>query len=138
MELNAELITQISNTVLKNSEDLKELETLCSQITPTIDILLPLLKVLENNPDFKFGEPGNIIRILEKYYQEERYRIELFASIKRVPTEYNVWMLNRLLNTYEEEDKVEGIALLKDIITNPYTSPNVKEWAEEYLDEQEG
>lgn len=138
MELNAELITQISNTVLKNSEDLKELETLCSQITPTIDILLPLLKVLENNPDFKFGEPGNIIRILEKYYQEERYRIELFASIKRVPTEYNIWMLNRLLNTYDEEDKIEGIALLKDIIANPYILPNVKEWAEEYLDEQEG
>lgn len=137
MELNKELADQISSTKLNNNEDLNSLVDLCKKINPTTDFISPMFHVLENNSEFNFGNPGGFIRLLEMYYKDPVYEKELFKSVKRHPTEYNLWILNRLLNTYNEDQKNEGISLLKEIVQNDTIPHDVREWAKEFLDEQE-
>ena len=136
IKLDEDLIKNLINSKLTSREDLEELETLCEKIEPNIELLSPLFKVLENNPNFNFGNPGNIVRILEQYYQDSRYEQELFASVNRYPTEYNVWMLNRLLNAYDDEAKKEGVALLKTLVDNESLSSDLRTLAKEFIEEQ--
>jgi hypothetical protein len=89
----------------------------------------------ENNPDFNFGNSGNLVRILEKFYLEPFYENKLYKSVERKPTEYNLWMLNRLLNTLDEEKKKTGICLLKNGIENHNLSESLRFITNEFFEE---
>ena len=60
----------------------------------------------------------------------------MYKSVERKPTAYNLWLLNRLMNTFEEEQKRRGIELLEKVVNTPNTSEDVQEWAKEFLEEQ--
>lgn len=106
MELSKETAILLRNVKIDNLNTLQEIEELCKDIDD-INIIEPLFRVFENNPDFDFGNPGNLVRIIERYYTNPLYEQELYKSVERKPTAYNLWLLNRLMNTFEEEQKEE-------------------------------
>lgn len=135
MELSKETAILLRNVKIDNLNTLQEIEELCKDIDD-INIIEPLFRVFENNPDFDFGNPGNLVRIIERYYTNPLYEQELYKSVGRKPTAYNLWLLNRLMNTFEEEQKRRGIELLEKVVNTPNTSEDVQEWAKEFLEEQ--
>jgi hypothetical protein len=135
MDLNEEIIKKLESIIIEDTDTLHKIEDMCRNIDD-INIICPILMVFENNPNFDFGNPGDLIRIVERFYKYPEYEKELYKSVKRKPTEYNLWMLNRLLNTYQDERKTTGIELFKTILSNLDTPINVKDWAREFLDEQ--
>ena len=135
MELSKETAILLRNVKIDNLNTLQEIEELCKDIDD-INIIEPLFRVFENNPDFDFGNPGNLVRIIERYYTNPLYEQELYKSVERKPTAYNLWLLNRLMNTFEEEQKRRGIELLEKVVNTPNTSEEVQEWAKEFLEEQ--
>jgi hypothetical protein len=134
MELNKEIVERLESTILKSNQELCEIENLVKDIDDE-KIISSLFKVFENNSNFYFGNPGNLVRIVEKFYKSENYKTELYKSVKRKPTEHNLWMLNRLLNSFDDEQKEEGINLLKYII-NSDNSGNIKDLSKDFLEEQ--
>ena len=135
MELSKETVILLRNIKIDNLNTLQEIEELCKDIDD-INIIEPLFRVFENNPDFDFGNPGNLVRIIERYYTNPLYEQELYKSVERKPTVYNLWLLNRLMNTFEEKQKRRGIELLERVVNTPNTSQDVQEWAKEFLEEQ--
>lgn len=53
-------------------------------------------RLFERHPLCDFGSPGPLVHWLEGAYP--RYLEELVASVERRPTEYTLWMVNRILN----------------------------------------
>jgi hypothetical protein len=135
MELSKEIAILLRNIKIDSLNTLQEIEKLCKDIDD-INIIEPLFRVFENNPDFDFGNPGNLVRIIERYYTNPLYEQELYKSVERKPTAYNLWLLNRLMNTFKEKQKRRGIELLERVVNTPNTSEDVQEWAKEFLEEQ--
>lgn len=129
-----EIISKINNVNLQSHEDLQKVES----ILPIQDEILiePLFKLLEKFPFFNFGNPGNIVRYLEGFAHEV-YVPFLYDSVRRQPTEYNVWMVNRYLNTLDNDEKAEGIMILEEALQKDIDE-GVKEWINEFLEEQKG
>jgi len=127
---------KLENLVLKSNEDTIVLDNLLNEINDTDynnKLIITLLGVLERNPSFHFGMPGNIVRAIEKYYQQPSYEELIMQSIERVPTEYNLWLLNRLLNSYKaDKDKERGVSLLRKIDAET-TDENIKEIVQDFL-----
>lgn len=126
-----EIISKINNVNLQSHEDLQKVES----ILPIQDKILiePLFKLLEKFPFFNFGNPGNIVRYLEGFAHEV-YVPFLYDSVRRQPTEYNVWMVNRYLNTLDNDEKAEGIMILEEALQKDIDE-GVKEWINEFLEE---
>ena len=59
----------------------------------------------------------------------------LFRLLERVPTEYNIWMLNRFLNSLDTSEKSEGIVILEETLQKDIDE-GLREWVNECLDEQ--
>jgi hypothetical protein len=109
---------KIQDLKFNQPEDLTVLDSLLEEVKASDypkELLETLLNVLENNPHFNFGMPGNIVRAIEKYYKEAYYQDFIIQSIERTPTEYNLWLLNRLLNSFEDEAKERGLTLFRKI-----------------------
>lgn len=127
-----EIISKINKMNLQSEEDLQEIE---SVLTETDDTLIePLFRLLERHPHFDFGNPGRIVHYLEKF-DNNTYAPLLYASIRRVPTEYNIWMLNRFLNSLDISEKSEGIVILEETLQKDIDE-GLREWVNECLDEQ--
>lgn len=126
-----EIISKINNVNLQSHEDLQKVES----ILPIQDKILiePLFKLLEKFPFFNFGNPGNIVRYLEGFAHEV-YVPFLYDSVRRQPTEYNVWMVNRYLNTLDNDEKAESIMILEEALQKDIDE-GVKEWINEFLEE---
>ena len=127
-----EIIYKIRNTNLQSEEDLKKVESVLSIQDKAFRE--PLCELLERFPFFNFGNPGNIVRYLERF-DNEVYVPLLYDSVRREPTEYNVWMVNRYLNTLDSTEKAEGIMILEEALQKDIDE-GVKEWINEFLDEQ--
>lgn len=127
-----EIIYKIRNTNLQSEEDLKKIESVLSIQDKAL--IEPLFELLERFPFFNFGNPGNIVRYLERFGNEV-YVPLLYDSVRREPTEYNVWMVNRYLNTLDSSEKAEGIMILEEALQKDIDE-RVKEWINEFLDEQ--
>lgn len=126
------IIYKIRNTNLQSEEDLKKVESVLSIQDKAL--IEPLFELLERFPFFNFGNPGNIVRYLERF-DNEVYVPLLYDSVRREPTEYNVWMVNRYLNTLDSTEKAEGIMILEEALQKDIDE-GVKEWINEFLDEQ--
>lgn len=135
MEINKELIEELENVKIENPSMLEYIENLCKNVDD-IKIVEPLFHVFENNPDFNFGNPGNLVRIIEKFYTNPIYEYELYKSVNRKPTEYNLWMLNRLMNTFDDDKKRTGIKLFEKVIADPNIPEDLKDSANDFLEEQ--
>lgn len=67
------------------------------------DAVSHVLRFMEGNPGIDYGKPGALVHFLERFYMHG-YEDELIASIRRKPTPYTVWMLNRLINGTKSSD----------------------------------
>lgn len=127
-----EIISKINNANLQSQEDLQKVES--DLIIQDNALIEPLFKLLERFPFFNFGNPCNIVRYLERFANEV-YVPLLYDSVRREPTEYNVWMVNRYLNTLDNTEKAEGIMILEEALQKDIDE-GVKEWINDFLEEQ--
>ncbi|MBF1464546.1 hypothetical protein [Prevotella pallens] len=106
-----------------DDSNISDLDALCEDIIElnnegwdTAILMDPLFRILEENSDFDFGMPGQIVHALEKHYKKGLEE-ELFKSLNRKPTFYTLWMLNRILNgTSDAKEKECYMEMLKSIL----------------------
>lgn len=127
-----EIISKINKMNLQSEEDLQEVESVLTEMDDAL--IEPLFRLFERYPLFNFGNPGRIVHYLEKF-DNNTYAPLLYASIRRVPTEYNIWMLNRFLNSLDTSEKSEGIVILEETLKKDIDE-GLREWVNECLDEQ--
>ena len=112
---------EIIDTV--DDSNISDLDALCEDIIElnnegwdTAILMDPLFRILEENSDFDFGMPGQIVHALEKHYKKGLEE-ELFKSLNRKPTFYTLWMLNRIINgTSDTKEKECYMEMLKSIL----------------------
>lgn len=133
-----EYISKLNTTFIKEPEDLYEIEDLCEDLEkrPDKDLAIKaLFTFLENNAGEDLGSPGCIIKLLEMF--PVIYQSELYESIKRKVTFYNLWMLNRYLNSLSNEsEKEKGKILLRAISNDTAQSDYIRERAHDFLSHQ--
>lgn len=106
-----------------DDSNISDLDALCEDIIElnnegwdTAILMDPLFRILEENSDFDFGMPGQIVHALEKHYKKGLEE-ELFKSLNRKPTFYTLWMLNRIINgTSDTKEKESYMEMLKSIL----------------------
>ena len=106
-----------------DDSNINDLDSLCEDIIElnkegwdTAILMDPLFRILENNTEFDFGMPGQIVHTLEKHYKKGLEQ-ELFKSLNRKPTFYTLWMLNRIINgTSDTKEKESYMEMLKSIL----------------------
>ena len=106
-----------------DDSNISDLDALCEDIIElnnegwdTAILMDPLFRILEENSDFDFGMPGQIVHALEKHYKKGLEE-ELFKPLNRKPTFYTLWMLNRILNgTSDAKEKECYMEMLKSIL----------------------
>ena len=106
-----------------DDSNISDLDALCEDIIElnnegwdTAILMDPLFRILEENSDFDFGMPGQIVHTLEKHYKKGLEE-ELFKSLNRKPTFYTLWMLNRIINgTSDAKEKECYMEVLKSIL----------------------
>lgn len=106
-----------------DDSNISDLDALCEDIIElnnegwdTAILMDPLFRILEENSDFDFGMPGQIVHALEKHYKKGLEE-ELFKSLNRKPTFYTLWMLNRIINGTSDTKEKEGyMEMLKSIL----------------------
>ncbi|MEH7356843.1 hypothetical protein V7150_25380 [Neobacillus drentensis] len=92
----------------------------------------PILKLIEQNPDVDFGSPGPLVHFVEKFYGNG-YEEKLVQSIQRFPTSLTVWMLNRIINGSEGEQKKYYLNLLQDVFNSPNVTNQLSSITKEFL-----
>ena len=96
-----------------------------------------ILHFMEENPKIDYGMPGPPVHFMEKKYKKG-YEKLLLESIKRKPTEHTVWMLNRILNDVNLEDRNVYMDVLKAIVKDSKYDEELRSLAKEFLEYQEG
>lgn len=123
-------IELLGSKILKDNSDLLSIE----KLLPSAEderFIKPLFKLLMNNSNFDFGSPGLIVHYLEKF-PSDIYVSELYNVLDIKPTEHLIWMLNRYINSVDEEEQEKGIGILKSIAKNS-NDKNVVEVANDFL-----
>lgn len=123
MDKIAEIKKEIETIDTVDDSNINDLDLLCEDIIElnnegwdTAILMDPLFRILEKNPDFDFGMPGQIVHTLEKHYKKGLEQ-ELFKSLNWKPTFYTLWMLNRILNgTSDTKEKECYMEMLKSIL----------------------
>lgn len=95
----------------------------------------PILRLIEKYPNADFGMPGPLVHFVE-LFTEKGYEEKLVESIKRCPTQHTVWMLNRVINGVEGEEKQYYLGVLKSILDFPDLNENVRISANEFISYQ--
>ena len=96
-----------------------------------------ILHFMEENHKIDYGMPGPLVHFMEKKYKKG-YEKLLLESIKRKPTEHTVWMLNRILNDVNLEDRNVYMDVLKAIVKDSKYDEELRSLAKEFLEYQEG
>ena len=94
-----------------------------------------ILHFMEENPKIDYGMPGPLVHFMEKKYKKG-YEKLLLESIKRKPTEHTVWMLNRILNDVNLEDRNVYMDVLKAIVKDSKYDEELRSLAKEFLEYQ--
>lgn len=124
-----------------NPEDEGQLKQLDDSITALdADILNPnevgqLLGVFERFPDDDgFGVFWQILHLLER---AGGYESALVDSVRRNPGEFNLTMINRLLNGGIEKVGAQSLlSLLEEVARTEQADPDSAEWAMHFLEYQ--
>jgi hypothetical protein len=90
--------------------------------------------LLERFPDAEFGSPGPLVHELEAI---PGYLPLLRGSLRRQPTYYTVWMVNRLLNTELPSDQRENwLSDLRGALKHPLASEQTRRSTQDFLEHQ--
>jgi hypothetical protein len=131
---------KIQNLVLNGPDDINKVNEICTELEANNhpkELLEYLFMILEKNPHFNFGMPGNLVRAIEKHYKEPDYQDLIIKSIERMPTEYNLWLLQRLINAFEtDKEKEQGVNIFKKILKET-TDTKIKEMLEDFMQDYE-
>lgn len=103
-----------------------------SQLRDAFDAVAPLLQIIEANPHADFGMPGPIVHFVEKYFRCG-YEDLLTASVRRSPTTHNTWMLNRVINGVDGDEKEYFLGYLREVPSNLRSDARTIQIAEEFL-----
>jgi hypothetical protein len=104
---------------------------------PERERALPTMFALfEKYPEEDFGSPGPLVHSIEKV---AGYESELKTSIRRLPTQSTVWMVNRILNgNLVAAERRRWIGELNAVREHPLASETVKSDAQQFLEHQLG
>lgn len=126
-------IQELKKTILEgtlSTEGEEILEDLESN-TGDREVMKKLFYLIEETDGLSLGMPGPIVRFLEGYFREG-YEGELKSSLRRKPTMYGVWMLNRLVNGTEGEEREEYVELMKNVMGSGETRAEVKDYIRDF------
>lgn len=96
------------------------------------DTIEPIIKLIEENPEVDFGNPGSLIHYLDSL-NDESYEILLIKSLKRKPTEHTLFMFNRIINSKEECIKGQCISILESLINSQNMTKELEYIVKGYL-----
>lgn len=130
------------DNILQEIEDLVgsdsfeyEIDDKIEQIKETgagIEIVTPLLQIMERHPLADFGMPGAMVHFIETFYPS--YEPDLIESLKRRPAMHTVWMLNRCINVSSKKE--EYLRLMKEIADSEDIENEIRKSAQEFVDFQ--
>ena len=93
-----------------------------------------MFSIMEKYPDEDLGNPGSLVHTLEKC---QGYESHLIKSVQRQPTYYNVWMVNRILNSDVSLNYRESLlALLASVLNHPKADESAKQSALNFIEWQ--
>ena len=97
------------------------------------DAVPAIFRFIEAHSDKDLGSPGPLVHFIE---EESDYFIELENSALRKPTDLTVWMINRIINGAEPNDRRRWLAILAEIACNPNADAETIESAKEFIEYQ--
>ena len=97
------------------------------------EYITPMLKLMEDNPMTDFGMPGYLVHFMEPFPEYEQL---LLDSVKRIPTEQTVVMLNRIINGSSGSDRQKYIDILKEIMNRNDIEDCLQQTIKEFLEYQ--
>ncbi len=110
------------------SENLLETETILEEILDTnsaFEYVNPILNVMENNPYLDYGMPGPLVHFMEKFYKNG-YEELLINSVSKKPTLQTIWMINRVINDPNLQNRDVYLELLENILNRDDVDDYVK------------
>lgn len=116
MNENEKIIKNLSDAIMSDNFIEKAYELTDKMIISNnpYDFVEPILRLMENNPNVDFGQPGPLVHFVEKFYKRG-YEQLLLESVERCPTIHTIWMINRIINDPNLKDRQMYINVLKDI-----------------------
>ena len=106
--------------------------------TPNRELAIDaMFNMLERFPDpdahQSLGSPGPLVHMLEKL----NYQVKLIESVRRKPSTYTVWMINRTLNTeLSKEQRAFWLELVHEVLMHPLASEGTKNDARNFIEHQ--
>ncbi|MDR2284182.1 MAG: hypothetical protein LBE37_13280 [Sphingobacterium sp.] len=132
-----ELIDQL-NAINPNNDSIYEVDSIIELLykldsSEAKKAIGPLLKIFERLDEGHYDEVlWSIIHSVEAL---KEYEGDLIDSVNRCPNEYNLLMINRILNSGEQSYKsTDYLSLLKKLNTDDNLSYFLKEEVEGYID----
>jgi len=100
---------------LPDMDDNGPLDELLACVTAAggpLEVLVPMLHVLENHPEHDFGAPGDLVHAIESVkISDHEYFDLIIESVGRRPTEYNLWLMSRVMNSFDDGEAIDrGVA----------------------------
>ena len=133
-------------TILAELESLQPEETLPLRLADVVHDLSanqdarlaiePILRFIERHPHDDLGAPGPLVHFVERYYKKG-YEPLLLESVRRRPTELNIWMLNRLINGSAGTEREQYLLVLREVARRLPPSDPRHSLAAEFLREHE-
>ncbi|MCM1127526.1 MAG: hypothetical protein NC429_13775 [Lachnospiraceae bacterium] len=100
------------------------------------DYVKIILEFIEENPDTDFGFPGPAVHFMEQFYKNG-YEKMLLESLNRRPTSHAVWMLNRIINDPQLEEKEKYLTVLEKLLQRDDIAENLREEIRGFLKYQD-
>jgi len=99
-----------------------------------LETLVPMLHVLENHPDHDFGAPGSLVHTIEAVkISDDEYFDLIIESVGRRPTEYNLWLMSRVMNSFDDDEAVaRGVAVFHQVALDA-TDDVIKSAARDFI-----
>lgn len=101
----ANLQVAASGDFLRNTYELTQK---WSNASDSIDAVIPILRFMEDHPKNDYGTPGPLVHFLESFCGHG-YEEKLIESVGRKPTAHTIWMLHRLINATEDQERRQAL-----------------------------
>ena len=95
------------------------------QLPDPFGLVEPILDIIGTNPNVDFGMPGELVRFVESFYKKG-YEELLIASVKKNPTEHNIWMVHRCYNDINNPMREQFKALVEELKADSCVSEDIK------------
>lgn len=121
----------------REPENIDRVNGLCDELLAIGDAAAcapVLIRTLERLGDGFVGSPGPLVHALESGHA---YESLLAESVRRKPTRYTVWMVNRILNAGPDDPDL-WLDLLRNAAQHPDASMETKIAVADYLEFQLG